>query len=80
MMSGKWFRVFLLTWRQMTSEAQGRTSLFSDMEGVDFEDINDVDNRSTKTLEKFRAGINPIMNRAMKARGIARYTIKRQAK
>ena len=55
------------------AEAQGRTSLFSDMEGVDFEDINDVDNRSTKTLEKFRAGINPIMNRAMKARGIEIY-------
>ena len=61
------------------AEAEGRTALFSDMEGVDFEDINDVDKRSKIALDKFRSGINPVMNRAMKARGIEIYDKKKGA-
>jgi hypothetical protein len=61
------------------AEAQGRTALFSDMEGVDFEDADDVNTKSKIAIEKFRAGINPVMNRAMKARGIDIYD-KKQGK
>lgn len=61
------------------AEAGGRTALFSDMEGVDFEDINDVDKKSKIALDKFRSGINPVMNRVMKARGIEIYDKKKGA-
>jgi hypothetical protein len=59
------------------AEAQGRTALFSDMEGVDFEDINDVNKKSKTAIDKFRSGINPVMNRVMKARGIDIYDKKK---
>lgn len=55
------------------AEAEGRTALFSDMDGVDFNNADEVQNASKDAEAKFRKGINPVMNRAMKARGIDIY-------
>ena len=60
------------------AEAAGRTALFSDMEGIDFNDIDAVEAQSKKVETQFRNGINPVMNRAMKARGIDIYDKKKK--
>ena len=60
------------------AEAAGRTALFSGMEGIDFNDIDAVEKQSVKVETQFRNGINPVMNRAMKARGIDIYDKKQK--